>query len=600
MTTTPATSPPSFQVRSWDLSDLLEAPTESVVSRELDRVARGVDALARERETLVPDMDPRAFLSIMRRYERLCEEMSVVSGYANLLFSQDTQSTQTLSLLNRVQQTLADLENRILFLEIWWKSLNDQEAERLLPPAESEHDLRFFLRDLRRTRPYTLDETSEQIINIKDTNGMSAVLTLYAMLTNRLTFPIELDGTTVELTDGQVRSLFFSPDPAVRERAYQVAHAVYGRESKLLAQIYANRVRDWYSENVALRGFASPISVRNVGNDIPDAATETLLDTIRENAGLFQEYFRLKAGWLGYDRVCRFDVYAPLASSDRQVAFPEAAATVLETFRRFDPRLAELAEQVLIDNHLDSEIRPGKRSGAFCSTILPRLTPWVLVNYTGKVRDVATLAHELGHAVHSLLAADHSILTQHPSLPLAETASVFAEMLMTDRLLSEEQDPMARRELLAAAVDDVYATILRQAYFVRFELAAHDAILENCSADDLETLYLENLREQFGQEMEIDPSFRYEWISIPHIFQTPFYCYAYSFGQLLVLALYRRFQEEGDAFKPGYIRLLSQGGAERPEIMLREMGIEITDRAFWQGGFEVVRGMIEELKSLDV
>jgi oligoendopeptidase F len=255
---------------------------------------------------------------------------------------------------------------------------------------------------------------------------------------------------------------------------------------------------------------------------------------------------------------------------------------------------------VFAERHIDSEIRRGKRGGAFCSTIGPRYTPWVLINYTGRVRDVATLAHELGHAVHSMLAEGHSGLTQHPSLPLAETASVFAEMLMTDRLLSEERDPLARRELLVASVDDVYATVLRQAYFVRFELDAHRAIREGRSVDEISDMYMANLREQFADSIELAPEFQYEWLSIPHIFHTPFYCYAYSFGQLLVLALYRRFQEEGEAFKPGYLKLLSYGGAARPQEILSEVGIDITDPGFWQGGFEVVEHRIEELEALGV
>lgn len=598
--TTKTTTAPRYEVKAWNLSELLAAPTEAVVAGELERIEQAVDAFARERDSLSADMDPRALLAILRHNERLLEQVSVIAGYASLRFSENTQDAAGLSLRNRVEQALTRHENRILFFSLWWKSLDDDQAERLLPSAEDEPDFRHFLLDLRRIRPYTLDERSEQLINIKDTNGMSAVLTLYSMITSRLTFNIEVDGEAQELTDGELRSLFFSPDSAVRERAYSVCHAIYQRESPVLAQIYANRVRDWHSENVELRRFESPIAVRNVANDIPDQAVDTLLDVVATNAPLFREYFRLKAEWLGMDRVRRSDVYAPLASSDRTVDFADAVDSVLETFRRFDTDVAALAERVLADDHLDAEIRPGKRGGAFCSTVLPRLTPWVLVNYTGRVRDVATLAHELGHAVHSMLAAEHSIFTQHPSLPLAETASVFAEMLMTDRLLKEEQDPVTRRELLAAAVDDVYATVLRQAYFVRFERTAHQAILENRSADDLGELYLANLREQFGDEMEIPSAFRFEWLSIPHIFQTPFYCYAYSFGQLLVLALYRRFQEEGDAFKPGYLRLLSLGGAARPQALLGEMGIDICDRAFWQGGFEIVRGMIEELKSLEV
>ena len=250
--------------------------------------------------------------------------------------------------------------------------------------------------------------------------------------------------------------------------------------------------------------------------------------------------------------------------------------SVLETFDGLPSPLRRATPQrVFAENHLDGEIRKGKRGGAFCYTVLPRYTPWVLVNYAGRVRDVATLAHELGHAVHSMMASGCSNLTQHASLPLAETASVFSEMLMTDRLLREERDPLARRELLAAAVDDVYATVLRQAYFVLFEIEAHDAIRAGRSTDELSEMYMEKLREQFGDSVEVGPEFRHEWLSIPHIYQTPFYCYAYSFGQLLVLALYRRFQEEGEAFKPGYMRLLSYGGSARPEHILAEVGIDM-------------------------
>jgi oligoendopeptidase F len=392
----------------------------------------------------------------------------------------------------------------------------------------------------------------------------------------------------------------FSPRPEVRAAAYQELYRVYAQEATILGQIYVNRARDWYDEQVVLRGFSSPISVRNADNDVPDRAVEALLDVARENAPLFQRYFRLKAGWLGLERLRRYDLYAPLAASEQKVAYPEAVSSLLETFAEFHPSFATLAERVVAENHLDGEIRKGKRAGAFCSTILPSLTPWVLVNYAGRVRDMATLAHELGHAIHAMLAEHHSTLTQHSSLPLAETASVFGEMLMTERLLRDEKDPLARRELLAAAVDDVYATVLRQAYFVLFEQEAHKAVLAGRSIEEISDLYLAQLQEQFGDSIEIAPEFRYEWLSILHIYQTPFYCYAYSFGQLLVLALYRRYQEQGEAFKPGYMRLLSYGGSARPEHILAEVGIDITDRAFWQGGFDLVRAQIDELAGMNL
>ncbi len=590
----------AYPQTGWDLSELLEAASEEVVARELAELEVAVAAFEARRGELAADMAPGAFLAVLDAYEALFERMDRLMGYGSLWFSADTQSRAAQSYRNRMQQAITGYYNRVLFFDLWWKGLDDAEAERLLPAAGGSDlrlaDHRHYLLDLRRLKPFTLDERSEQIINLKDANGIGAVLTLYSMLTNRLEYRLEVDGETKTLTRDALMSYAFSPRPELRRAAYEELYRVFEGEATVLGQVYVNRVRDWHSEFVELRGHPSPIAARNVANDIPDRAVEVLLAVCAANADLFRRYFRLKARWLGMERLRRVDLYAPLATSDKEVAWADAVGSVLETFGRFHPRFAAHAERVFAENHIDSEVRRGKRGGAFCSTVSPRFTPWVLVNYTGRVRDVATLAHELGHAVHSMLAEAHSPLTQHPSLPLAETASVFAEMLMTDRLLSEERDPLARRELLVASLDDVYATVLRQAWFVRFELDAHRAITAGRSLDDLNEMYMANLAEQFGDAVDVSPEFQYEWLSIPHIFHTPFYCYAYSFGQLLVLALYRRFQEEGEAFKPGYLQLLAHGGAARPEAILAEVGIDVADPAFWQGGFEVVAHRLAELE----
>jgi oligoendopeptidase F len=588
----------TYQLSGWDLSDLLPEATETVIQQRFAEIETSVASFETRRASLRPGMDRGEFLATFKHYERLIELMNALSGYASLWFYSDTRNQAAIAFRTRVQQSNTAAANRILFFSLWWRSLSDEDAAVLLPQEPALHDVRHYLSDVRRFKPYTLDESSEQIINVKDDNGIGAVLTLYSMLTNRLEYTLEVDGETLKLTRDALTGYAFSPRPELRAAAYQELYRVYADEATILGQIYINRVRDWHSEQVVLRGYSSPIAVRNADNDIPDAAVDALLDTARDNAPLFHRYFHLKAGWLGLDRLRRYDLYAPLAAADRQIPYPEAARSVLETFEAFHPLFASMAERVFAEGHLDSEIRKGKRGGAFCSTILPSLTPWVLVNYSGRVRDVATLAHELGHAIHSMLAEDHSILTQHASLPLAETASVFGEMIMTDRLLREEHDPLIRREILAAAVDDVYATILRQSSFVLFEREAHEAVLSGCSVEELCDLYMANLQRQFGDSVEVAPEFRYEWLSIPHIYQTPFYCYAYSFGQLLVLALYRRFQEEGESFKPGYLKLLAYGGAERPEVILGEMGIDITDRAFWQGGFDLVRERIDELEAI--
>jgi oligoendopeptidase F len=603
---TPTPSSPqaraSYQLRGWDLSEMLPAASEEVIARRFAELEAALQEFEALRPGLAAGITPPQLLAILRRHEDVSERTSILSNYASLWFYSDTGNQEAITFRNRVRQAVTAATNRILFFSLWWKGLSEEDAAALLPPAAEAQtaDYRHFLLELRRLSPYTLDEKSEQIINIKDDNGIGAVLTLYSMLTSRMEFTLEVDGEVKHLTRDALTGYAFSTRPELRAAAYRELYRVVGQETTILGQIYVNIVRDWNEEATGLRGYQSAIAVRNTDNDIPDRAVDVLLEVARANAPIFQRYFRLKAAWLGLERLRRFDIYAPLTGSERKIPYGDAVRSVLDTFGAFDSRVASLAERVFAENHLDGETRKGKRGGAFCSTVLPRFTPWVLVNYTGRVRDVATLAHELGHAVHSMLAERHSILTQHASLPLAETASVFAEMLMTDRLLREESDPLARRDLLASAVDDVYATVMRQSYFVLFELEAHKAILAGRSIEDLHEIYLANLAEQFGDSVEVAPEFRYEWLSIPHIYQTPFYCYAYSFGQLLVLALYRRYQEQGAAFKPGYLKLLSYGGSARPQEILAEVGIDMTDRSFWQGGFDLVRQRIDELESIRI
>lgn len=600
LTTVDSTRTPTqtYSQKRWTLSELLPDSGEATVAARLATAEEAVAAFAARRDELSADMEPATLLAIVRDYEALLEQLYVLGAYGSLWFAEDTQNADALAYKSRMEHVLTGFQNRLLFFGLWWKGLEDAAAERLLPDAATEPDLRHFLLDIRRLKPFILDEGSEQLINTKDANGIDALMTLYSMLTNRLEFDFEVDGEKKKVTRAELMSHVYSPDPDERAGAYRELYRVFGADANILAQTYLHRVRDWTSEYVELRGHASPIAVRNASNDIPDAAVEALLDVTSEHAGLFRRYFELKAGWLGVDRLRRYDLYAPLAASDKQIPYERAVDLVLSTFQRFDPGFAARAERVFADDHVDAEVRPGKKGGAFCSTVLPSQTPWVLLNYTAKVRDVATMAHELGHAVHSLLAEDHSVLTQHACLPLAETASVFAEQLLTDRLLAETDDPLVRRELLAAQMDDIYATVMRQAYFTRFEIAAHQALNDGAAVDTLDDLYFATLEEQFGDAIELSDDFRQEWVTIPHIYHTPFYCYAYSFGQLLVLALYRRYQEEGAAFVPGYLEMLATGGSARPIDVLAAAGVDPTDPDFWRGGFAVVGGIVDELETL--
>lgn len=585
----------SIESTAWSLADLYpshDSPEMQAAFADMEAQLSAFEAL---RPSLKADISAQAFLKAVQQLESINTLGSRIYSYAGLAFSANTQDQVIQAFMSQVEQGMMNMENRVLFFTLWWKDLEAAQAERLM--AESG-DYRYWLETMRQFKPYTLSEAEEKIVNIKSVTGSRALDNLYSTITNRYVFKMTVDGETQELTRGEVMTHARSSDPDLRAAAYQELYRVYGQDGSILGQIYQTLVRDWRNENVDLRHFASPLAVRNLYNDIPDEAVDTLLDVSARNVDIFQRYFKLKARWLGMPVLRRYDIYAPIAESDKRYTFGEAADMVLDSFNAFNPRMAELIRRVFDQDHLDSQVRKGKRSGAFCWTVTPKLTPWVLVNYQGRPDDVATLAHELGHAVHSLLASEHSQFTQHATLPLAETASTFGEMMLVDRLLAQESDETVRRSLLFSQVDDSYSTIMRQAYFARFERQAHEMTQQGATVDELSEAYLASLHQQFGDSVEIGDEFRWEWVSIPHIYSTPFYVYAYAFGQLLVLSLYQQFRSEGESFKPRYIKLLSAGGSEAPEQILKAAGIDMRSAAFWQGGFDVVRRQVEQLEAL--
>lgn len=587
----------SITTGPWSLDDLYPSSESTAMIQGFEQLDQLVKKLETYQAVLSPTIDVEVFYEILELEEQISRLESKLSGYAGLWFAGDTQDQGAQTLVARIDQMMAEYGNRELFFSLWWKSLDDPSAERLMLSAG---DYRYWLEEMRHFKPHTLTEAEEKVINIKNVTGVSALVTLYDSFTNRYTFKLTVDGVEQELTRGELMVYARHFNPELRKAAYQELYRVYGNDGNILGQMYQTLVRDWHNEHVGLRNFEKPIAVRNLGNDIPDEVVDTLLDVARENASIFQRYFKLKARWLKVDKLRRYDIYAPVAKSEKSYSFEDARKIVYESFREFDPKMEQLACKIAAENHLDSEVRKGKRSGAFCATISPDLTPWVLINYQGRPDDVATMAHELGHAIHSLLANHHTYFTQHACLPLAETASTFGEMMLVDKLLKQETDEAVRRDLLFRQVDDAYATIQRQAYFALFEKQAHEMVSNNASVDELAAAYLENLKSQFGDSVEIGDEFKWEWVSIPHIFHTPFYVYAYSFGQLLVMALYRQFKAEGDSFKPRYLQLLSSGGSKSPEQVLKEAGIDFRSRAFWQGGFDVVAELVAELEKIPV
>ncbi len=584
-----------YSQKRWSLASLYPAynsPEMKAAYKELETLTA---AFEKKRRLLTDKISQSEFMTMIQELEKLYRIGHRLGSFAELWFTEDTQNQEALGMVAHTEQLLSEISNRVLFFSLWWKSLCDEHAAALMAGAG---DYRYWLEEMRHFKPHTLSEPEEKIINTKNVTGVNALNTLYDSITNRYVFKVEIAGEVRELTRGELMSLVRSSDPDMRAKAYQELYRVYGEDAPILGQMYQTIVRDWRNEEVSLRHHKTPISARNLVNDLSDEVIETLLKTCEKNTAVFQRFFKLKARLLGMKKLRRYDIYAPIAKADKPYAYEKAADKVLASFTKFDPRFAKLAERVFAEDHIDSEVRKGKRGGAFCATVNPGITPWVMLNYQGKADDVATMAHELGHAIHSMLAEHHSLFTQHANLPLAETASTFGEMMLVDQMLAEESDESVRRDLLFRQVDDAYATIQRQAFFAMFEKEAHKMIANGASVDELSKAYLKNLKRQFGDAVAVADEFKYEWVSIPHIYNVPFYVYAYTFGQLLVLSLYRRYKEEGESFKPKYIQLLAAGGSESPMKVLEAAGVDVRTAEFWQGGFDVLSEMVDQLEKL--
>ncbi|UCF61334.1 MAG: M3 family oligoendopeptidase, partial [Anaerolineaceae bacterium] len=531
-----------------------------------------------------------------KRYEDLIRLLSRVINYGFLLLSDDMRSRKAQDCWGHVQQIAAQAERRTLFLSLWWNALDEKLADQLIKAAA---DYKYWLGTMRLQKPFSLSEIEEKIITFKDRSGAKGLLKLYETITGRYRFKLLTEGETKEFTRHELNDYVRDPTPDIREDAYREYLRVFERDAPILGQIYQSRVRDWKSENVQLRGYPSSIAVRNLINDLTDDTVDVLLETCRENVSLFQRYFRLKANSMGMDRLRRYDLYAPVTLLEKLFPLEETVHFVLESLHQFDPIFADYARNVLDDHHLDSEVREGKRPGAFCVSVEPSLTPWVSTSFEGDVDDVATLARELGRAVHYSLAASHTTLTHKPTRMLSELASSFCEMLTIDHLIAVSDDKRMRRDLLFKRMDNAYAAIMRQAGFVMFEQKAHERIPAGATVDDLNEMYFTNLLDQFADSIDLSDDFRYEWLGISTLYHLPFYTYAYTFGRLLVLSLYNQYQREGDFFSTHLRTILEAGGSDSPARILNRVGIDITSHETWQAGFDALAVDLKELEEIE-
>ena len=589
--------PRTVLATEWDLGDVV--PGKARGFEALTGELRGEIEKFEARRQGLQSADRSGVSESLSAYSHIWETRAKINSFAQMLFSQDTRNQGSKVLLDQAADLWAETDNRTLFFRLWWIGLSDEKAAALRP---EDSDAAYFLDTLRKLKPYTLEEKVEQTINLKSATGIWQWVHHYDHLTSSFTFVLNpksrRPAMTKKLVASEVARLFASADAETRKAAYVAYLSKYSENADVLGDVYRTVVRDWRNEYVKMRGYGSPISARNMENEVSDAAVSTLLAECRRNATVFQDFFRLKAKLLGWKRMNRYHIYAPLSLKERRVSFADGLAQVGRAFESFDHRFASLFRRTFEEGHVDVYPRIGKRSGAYCMSVTPTLVPYLLLNFAGSPRDCYTIAHESGHAVHSQLASGHSMLTFQPTLVLAETASVFGEMILFDDMMNKERDTDVKRGVLLDKISSMYATIGRQAHFVMFEVDAHTAVDHGATVDALADAYLKNLKIQFGTRITVPDGFRWEWVAIPHIYHTPFYCYAYAFGNLLSLALYRRYRSEGREFVPKYLRLLSHGGSKSPSNILEEVGVDIESAAFWDGGFDVIREMVSELRRL--
>jgi oligoendopeptidase F len=588
---------PAAGVR-WDLGDLYAHPGDPALDADLEAAlaaARDFSARLRGR---VAELDAASLARAVDELESLEEPLAKAAAYAGLVFAADTSEPRHGALLQRVQERGSEIRNELVFFALEWAAAPEATVARLLAdPALARR--RHYLRALRRYRPHLLSEPEERILEETANTGRRAFSRLFDEVMGASRFRVQLDGEERELGEEEVLARLYDPAREVRRAAAASLSAGLRANARILGFIFNTLVQD-KSVSDRLRRYADPMAERHLANEVDAATVDALLAACERGATLVARYYRLKAKLLGLDRLYDFDRYAPVPGAEGTRSFDEARRIVLDAYRAFAPETEEIARLFFERRWIDAELRPGKRGGAFSASTVPSVHPYVLLNYTGTLRDVMTVAHELGHGVHQFLARPQGLLEQDTPLTTAETASVFGEMLVFRRLLAQESDPRVRLGLLCGKIEDAFATVFRQVVMTRFEQRLHAARREEgeLAAPRVNELWLAANRPMFGDAVELTDDYGWWWMYIPHFVHSPFYCYAYAFGELLVLALLRRWEEEGAAFVPRYLDLLRAGGSDEPPELLARLGVDVVDPKFWDGGLAVLGELVAEAEAL--
>ena len=584
----------------WNLADLYAGPDDPRLRADQEAALQAARAFAARYRGRVAGLDAAEMARAVAEQEAILAQADRARCYAQLLFAADTSVPSHGALVNACQDRGSQVEQELLFFRVEWLAVPDDRASRLLAdPALAAY--RHPVAVMRREKPHVLSEAEEKILATKANTGALAFQRLFDEVAASLTGTLSLPGEPPRAVPlEQALALLHRPEREVRQAgALAVTDALRSRQ-RILAFILNTLVQD-HADDDRLRARPHAMLARHIANETDQATVDALLAACDRGGALVARYYRLKGRLLGLQPLRDYDRYAPVGKALPACAFPEAQRIVLGAYRDFAPAMADVASRFFERSWIDAETRPGKAGGAFSAATLPDAHPYILLNYTGTLRDVMTLAHELGHGIHQYLARPRGYLQQSTPLTLAETASVFGEMIVFRRLMREHPDPAARLSLLCGKLEDLFATVFRQAALTRFEQALHQARRSEgeLAPDAIGELWMAVNAAMFQGSVELTPEYAHWWGYISHFVHTPFYCYAYSFGELLVLALFEQFERQGaERFVPAYLNLLKAGGSDAPQALLRPLGVDLSDPEFWERGLARVEGWVAEAEAL--
>ena len=577
----------------WDLSDLYASTADPLIEADLRRAAGAAAEFAASHRGRLATLDPVGLAAAIAEYERIEEILARLGSYAGLQFATDSTDSERARFAQGVNERITEASTSLVFFSLELNELGDDHLEALLAAETALSRWQPFLRDLRVFRPHQLSPEIEQVLHEKEVTGRAAWSRLFDETIAGLRVPLDDERLTVNAA----LDLLSSPDRARRARAAAAIGETFAGNIKLFSLITNTLAKDKAITD-CWRHYARPCSARNRQNMVEDEVVDALVSAVSADfPRISHRYYGLKADWLGLDRLQHWDRNAPLPQDrDQSISWNEARDRVLGAYDAFDPEIGAIGRRFFDNAWIDAAPVAGKSGGAFAHPTVPSVHPYLLVNYHGRARDVMTLAHELGHGVHQILAAQQGYLQSATPLTLAETASVFGETLTFRSVLDAETDADRRRILLAGKVEDMLNTVVRQVAFYQFETALHDARRGGeLVPEQIGRIWLDVQRASLGPAFEFTPDYAVYWSYVPHFVHSPFYVYAYAFGDCLVNALYSTFEGGHPDFRRKYLDLLRAGGTRRHRELLAPFGLDASDPQFWKRGLDVISGYIDEL-----